>query len=308
MLNILTWKWKSDKPYRSKFGPETVNILKQCVKRHYKKPHRFVCITDDPKGLDPDIKVVPLWNLHGDIINPHGQENPSCYRRLRMFSPDAQKLFGKRFVSLDLDTVITGDLSPLWDRSEDIVLYGDTNPSTYYNGSMLLMTAGCRPQVWEDFNPKKSPLISKAAGQFGSDQGWISYKLGPGEKKWTADDGVISFRLHIRNLHGRRLPEKARVVMFHGECDPWSPLAQSLGWVKENWRYDAYASGDDIEAINVEKRIALLCNGKFINIIMLFDEDGEDTQDANEAVSFVAGYKGNFISELVSHFRRVRTN
>lgn len=302
MLNIICWKWKPKGAYRSSFGPETVNILKQMVKRHFHKPHRFICVTDDPIGIDPDVKIIPLWEEHGNIVNPHGATNPSCYRRLKLFSPDAAKLFGHRYVSLDLDCVIVKDVTPLWDRSEDIVLWGDTNPGTYYNGSMLLMTAGCRPDVWTDFNPNTSPSISKANGQFGSDQGWISYKLGPGEKKWTIDDGVVSYRIHVRNIRNKVLPPSARIVMFHGATDPWDDQASGLPWVKDNWRYDTSIK-TGIEAINMEKGIALLSNGKYVKIVMLFDINGNETDNIYRAVSFVAGYGEHFWSDLFSHFR-----
>lgn len=307
MLSVVTWKWKSATPYRSQFGPETVNILKECVKRNYHKPHRFICVTDDPKGIDSDIKVIRLWNEFADLPSPFGVGNPSCYRRLRMFGPEAKRMFGNRFVSLDLDCVVTGDLSPLWDRPEDIVLWGDTNPGTFYNGSMMLMTAGCRPQVWDDFHPEKSPKLAKAAGQFGSDQAWISYKLGPDEKKWTVNDGIYSYRIHLRTRQGRFLPKEARIVMFHGGLDPWSPQALSLNWVKDNWRYNPM-SKEGIEAVNMDRGIVLLSNGKYIKIIQMFDEEGDETEDINEAVAFVAGHQMRVWSDLFSHFRKIRTN
>lgn len=240
---ILTWKWKPFDGYRSSYGPETVNTLRSMVARHYPHPHRFVCVTDDPRGLDPRVEAIPLWNDFANVPNPHDiigglrrPKNPSCYRRLRMFHPEIATVFGKRFVSMDLDSVITGDLTPLWDRPEDIVFWGDTNPRTHYNGSMVLMTAGARPQVWTDFDPKVSPQKSKAAGCFGSDQGWISYRLGPGEAKWSKADGVYSFR---NDIIPKRLPlpGNAKVVFFHGRYDPWAHVVQQqYVWVREHYR------------------------------------------------------------------------
>jgi hypothetical protein len=125
-------------------------------------------------------------------------------------------------------------MTPIWNRPEAFVIWGDTNPQTLYNGSMILMDAGARPQVWNDFDPKKSPELARAAGNFGSDQAWISYRLGPGEAKWSRRDGVYSFRNEIQRIAGR-LPEDARIVMFHGAHDPWGPVPQKLGWVKRHW-------------------------------------------------------------------------
>jgi hypothetical protein len=235
MLSIVCWKWKPAKGYRSEFSAETVNVLRRMVERHYDAPHRFICVTDDPAGIGPDVEVVPLWKEFADLPSPHGQGNPSCYRRLRMFAPDIAAVLGKRFVSLDLDCVITGNCRPLWDRAEPICLWGDTNPSTFYNGSMILMTAGVRPQVWDRFDPLTSPAQATKAGQFGSDQAWISHCLGPKEARWTKRDGVYSYRNHI----GARgsLPADARIVMFHGHSDPWQSSVQAKhSWVKAHYR------------------------------------------------------------------------
>jgi len=235
--SVVVWKWKPHAGYRSVFGPETVNVMRRMVQRHYAGSPRFICVTDDPSGLDEGIETVALWNDYAHVENPHGHpRNPSCYRRLRAFHPDIGAVFGDRFVTLDLDAVVTGDLTPLFDRDEDFVIWGDTNKFTYYNSSLFVMTAGARPQIWTDFDPAESPQASKRAGQFGSDQGWISYRLGPGEARFTRADGVYSYRNEVANNGGSNLPPDARVVFFHGQVDPWEPSGQRLAWVREHWQ------------------------------------------------------------------------
>lgn len=234
-MTFVTWKWLPAKGYRSAFGPETVNTLARMVARHYSAAHRFLCVTDQSDGIDPSVEVIPAWNDFADLPSPSGGRNPSCYRRLRMFSRDIGAVFGTRFVSMDLDLVITGDLRPVVDRPEEIVLYGDTNPRTFYNGSLILMSAGARPQVWDDFDPVSSPKASKAAGHHGSDQGWISHRLGPKEAKWTKADGVYSYRNDIQHS-GNTLPGNAKVVVCHGEHDPWGSHMQRLPWVQGSYQ------------------------------------------------------------------------
>jgi hypothetical protein len=234
-LTVATFKWQPPPGYRSIFGPKTVNVLRRMVARFYPQPHRFVCITDDPDGLDAGIEVVPIWPDYANLPSPHGNKNPSCYRRLKLFSPDIESVLGRRFVSLDLDCVIVGDLTPLWHRDEDFVIWGDyTNPKTIYNGSMMLHTAGARRQVWDRFDPRTSPAESKNAGAWGSDQGFISYCLGPHEARWTKADGVYSYRNEIVPNRFQK-PDNARIVFFHGRVDPWSPEAQGVDWIREAW-------------------------------------------------------------------------
>jgi hypothetical protein len=233
---VLCWRWAPQPGYRSSFGPETVNTLRAMVARHYHRPHRFVCVTDDTAGIDPRVEVMADAADFAGLASPHGRKNPSCYRRLRMFQPDIARQFGARFVSLDLDLVLTGDMTPVWDRPEPIVLFGDTNPQpgSHYNGSMILMTAGCRPFVWTEFDPLRSPDQALQGRCWGSDQGWLSYRLGAGEAKFTRADGVYSYRNDLKPT-GSRLPAGAKAVVFHGADDPWGETAQRLPWVREHY-------------------------------------------------------------------------
>jgi hypothetical protein len=232
---VVTWLWQQ-KDYRSVYGPSQVNTLRRQVARHYPHQHRFICVTNMRQGLDPEVEVLPDFGDFVGLESPHGNHRPSCFRRLRIFHPDAAQLFGQRYVSMDLDTVITGALLPVWHRPEPIVMWGNTNRTTHYNGSMVLKSAGVGSEVWTEFNPRTSPHIAKASGNFGSDQGWMSYRLGPGLPMWSQADGVYSYRNHIATT-GNKLPENARIVFFHGRVDPWTETAQKLcPWIREHYR------------------------------------------------------------------------
>lgn len=233
MLSVVTWKWTTP-GYHSQFTASHVNTLARMVGRHYAKPHRILCVTDDPFGIDRAVEIVPMLSVFGDLMNPHGPAYPSCYRRLLMFSPWASETLGRRFVSLDLDCVVTGDLSPLFDCSADFAMWKDPLNTGQYNPSLLLMTAGARPQVWDDFDPARSPAAARAAGFKGSDQAWISHRLGRDERTFDPADGVYSYRAHLKGK--RELPANARLVVFHGAVDPWDDEAQQLPWVKAQWQ------------------------------------------------------------------------
>lgn len=243
---VVTWKWKPRPGYRSKFESEHVNVLRAMVARHYRRPHRFVCVTDDPEGLDPRVEALPIPDLWGNVQNPSWPNGPSCYRRLHMFAADVDQWLGRRFVSMDLDAVVVGDLEPLWDRPEDVVLWSDPlfTPRGMYCGSMVLLTAGAYPRVHDSFDPEDSPRKTHAAGCLGSDQGWISYTLGPRMPCWTTADGVYSFWVHLEGKGQRPprpprrdLPHDARVVFFHGRRDPWhADVQDEFPWVREHWR------------------------------------------------------------------------
>jgi hypothetical protein len=103
---------------------------------------------------------------------------------------------------------------------------------------MWMMDAGARAAVWEKFNqnPEKAVAKARGAGFYGSDQAWMCYALGPLENRWTADDGVFSYRTHVKN-DGGLLPKGARVVFFQGHYDPWHPrVIQQCPWIKDHYR------------------------------------------------------------------------
>lgn len=244
MLEVVCWKWKPPRGYRSHFGPETVNVLRRMVQRNLSLPHRFSCITDDAEGIDPEVRIIPLWDDFAQVPNPSSPRNPTCYRRLKMFSPEAKDLIGEKIVSMDLDVVITGDLTPLFDHDHDFAIWGGqtVNPNgrgpvyNWFNGSLMMLKAGTRTKVWTDFDPKTSPAKAHQAGCRGSDQGWISYCLGRSEKTWGRADGVLSYRNHILP-EGGKLPAGARIVAFHGQYDPWMPhVQQRTPWIARHYQ------------------------------------------------------------------------
>ncbi|MFN3494899.1 MAG: glycosyltransferase, partial [Hydrogenophaga sp.] len=53
-VNVLCIKWGK------KYGPEYVNKLHNMVRRNLKRPFRFVCLTDDTHGIDPQSEVQPI--------------------------------------------------------------------------------------------------------------------------------------------------------------------------------------------------------------------------------------------------------
>lgn len=235
-MNFVCFKWTPAPGYRSKFGPDTVNTAWSMIARNYDGPARLFCVTDDPHGISAEVTVVPLWDTFAHMKSPHGIAYPSCYRRLPAFGDAAGKIFGPRFVMLDLDVVVTGLLNPLFDIDDDFKIWGDTARGTPYNGSLVYMLAGARRQVFDTFDPIESPKKGRALGYIGSDQAWIGACLGPGEKKWTSRDGVFSFRNEIQR-QGGQLPPGARIVIFHGAVDPWQPTARAqYRWIREHYR------------------------------------------------------------------------
>ena len=181
-------------------------------------PHRIACVTDTPKGIDKSITIItPPRDFEG--ITPRwGPSKPNCYRRLSMFRRDAADIFGERFVCMDLDCVIGGQLDPLFDRPEDLVLYKGTQQERPYNGSMMLIRAGCRPVVYEKFDQRGANVSGDIF--VGSDQAWLAFILGRKEKVWSERDGVYWYGGVHYKVRDRKTPP--RLLFFPGKIKPWT--------------------------------------------------------------------------------------
>ncbi len=225
MLTCLVWFWVQPEG-RTRYEPLHIQIWRDMVKRHLSMPHRLAVVTNEDIQID-GIEIIRPPSAFEDVRIPSWPEHrPQCLRRLVMFRPDAAQWFGERFVCMDLDCVIGGPLDPLFDTDADFKMAVGTARNRPYNGSMMLLKAGARPQVYETFTHKGAI----AAGQkfVGSDQSWIAHCLGPNEAKWDERDGL--------NYHG--LPRPAyvprRVTFFPGNRKPWDYTAEP--WVSRNYR------------------------------------------------------------------------
>lgn len=233
MISFVTWKW-SVPGYARQFTPEHVNILAAMIRRNYAKPHRFICVTDDSSGLDAAVETMPPPVTFAELSNPQGARFPSCYRRLWNFSREASVL-GERILALDIDVVITADLTPLVERDDDFVSWTDARFGWHkVPGGIYLLRTGAYPEVWETFDPSSSPQIAARAGCKGSDQAWMSYKLHPAKAAWTIDDGLYSMKWLPK---AAPLPSGVRVVSTPGDLKPWSPVLQAMyPWIRKHWR------------------------------------------------------------------------
>lgn len=256
MLTFVTWLWsgKTMGSKRSDYVADHVNRLASMIRRNTTLPHEIVCVTDMPEGIDPSVRIVPMW--------PDLREYGRCYRRLKVFDPAIRKVLGPRIVSIDLDTVITGNIDHLFTRPEPFVIWGDRSQvdaaqGTPYCGSLFMLDIGYRPEVFTEFNPEIALNLRKTRGWVGSDQAWLGHMI-PAAPVWKKADGIYSFRLDIQIrvplrqkgfVAGRReaaparlfrsgeLPANACIVFFHGHEDPsQTHLHVQHKWIVTHWR------------------------------------------------------------------------
>lgn len=233
-VSVVTWKWGTQ------FGPEYVNRLSSMLKRHLHMPFRFHVITDNPIGIDEDICQHPIFHKHENMK----AGNRSCFRRLQIFSRDMLEPFGSRILQLDLDMVITADVTSLFDRPDPLVLVEQNRHQrrVTYNPSMLLMDTGILHDMWERFDrlPNETWQTAKSHGWNCSDMSVINDYLDQHQAipraTWRLDEGVISYWREVKRDGKGDLPAGARVVLFYGHQNPSdAPIQAKSPWILEHW-------------------------------------------------------------------------
>ncbi len=235
-LSILCWKWRGPSGFRSEYTAEHVNILFAMLKRHLTIPFRLFCVTDDAAGISEDVIPWPIWDKPVVKVDP---KKPNCYRRLRMYSREAREWWGDRILSIDLDCVIASNIDTIVSRDVDFCAW--YKRGVPYQGGLVLHRTGTRPQLWEQFDPIKSPALGRSRGYCGSDQAWVSAKLPHGEAVWTPEShGILSFKAHLRNdPHYKAtglLPKGTTIVFFHGTPKPFDPGMDQHAFIREHYR------------------------------------------------------------------------
>lgn len=274
MTTFILWKWQDDK-WQSKYNAEHVHIAADMIRRNYHKPHRIVCITDDATGIRNDIEIMPMWK--------HAAEFGHCYRRLFAFSQEFAEMMSGKIVSVDLDCVITGDLTELIDSVDKFAIMKDFQPPQPYNGSFWVLKTGSLPQVWDRFiaNPEQMIENAKKAGYCACDQAAMAYILGTNQRVLDESDGFYSYKYAIKRNHGGKLPKNAKFIAFHGKPEVTDDEPQKLEWVRYYYRQSKRSSANT-------KRAIIIGGGK--NVWQEFNDLGSVKDDAAIIAINDAGY------------------
>jgi hypothetical protein len=232
-LNVVCIKWGT------KFSPEYVNNLFRGVRRHLTLPHRFVCLTDDPRGIDPGVEIKPLTD-----------GLPGWWNKLTLFKPQPYDLTGT-ILFFDLDMIVIRSIDPLARYPGEFLAVLATESQTEYWSGFLRFPVGRYARLWELFEPRREEVIREIYG----DQDWINACAGERHGRgaqsqkarllWpeiTPERSLIEplprswFSSYKRDLKGQedRLSEDTRVIVFHGV-----PMVHEVDWVLKYWRGDA---------------------------------------------------------------------
>jgi uncharacterized Rossmann fold enzyme len=183
-------------------GAEYVNTLHTMVKTYLSLPHRFVCFTDDPIGLNEGIEVEAL------PVNLEGWMNKLYLFKRGVFTEG-------RVLFLDLDTTLCGRIDKIAQYDGEFAMLRDFYRPDGYGSGLMAWQAGFGSEIWERYETAGFPIVQ------GGDQAFIDqvfektdYKpdvlqdLFPGQ--------IVSYKVHCT----MEVPVDANIVCFHGNPRP----------------------------------------------------------------------------------------
>jgi len=225
----------------TKYSSEYVNKLYNMVKRNCTLDVEFVCLTDNPKDINPNVTILTL---------PDGIEGWWC--KPYIFSNDLP-LKGT-VLYMDLDVVIARNIDHLFAFCPDdwCVIRDFTRkmrPSWQkYNSSIIRFKSGQLNHFWNDFKEDQTAIQRR----FHGDQDWL-YDVATRTKNPASlfpDNWILSWKWEIRNTRdfkpggargSRKLrtiehvtpPNECCITVFHGEPNPENCEDP---WVVNNWK------------------------------------------------------------------------
>ena len=216
-----------------RYSARYVNVLCHSVRRNLSFRHRFVCLTDNAKGLDEDIETFPLI----EMPVPKGHRRHP-WRKLMAFSPqlsEEYKIHG-RVLFLDLDLVITGNLNDLFLCPGRFLIIRDWRRNFRLrkalgictivgNTSVYRFEAGGQSQIWRNY--MKDP--QGACDDYPNEQTFVTrYAKG---LQFLPQEWCVNFKRQImpswflRGVRMARLPKDSRIVVFNGTPKPHEVIA-----------------------------------------------------------------------------------
>lgn len=237
-INVICMKWGS------RYDPTYVNRLRNMVRRNLNLKHRFICFTDDSRGIETDIEIKPL----PDVRVPVGSEW-SWQNKLGIFAQPLSDITGS-VLWLDLDVVIVGQLDSFFQLPGPFRIIREyrTRPEEQHgNSSVFRFEAGAYPNVLKAF--LADPLGVRS--RFEGDQEFISSIFKP--LSFWPEEWCPSFRRHcmyrtpLCYLLRPRIPPGAKIIVFHGFPKPPDAArgyfrfrslkyCHPTPWIKEHWR------------------------------------------------------------------------
>ena len=248
------------------YAPDYVNVLASAVRNNLSGEYRFVCFTDDSEGISPEVEALPIPEMGLSLDNFRF----GAWPKISLFKPDLYDLSG-RALFIDLDSMICGDLAPMFDQPGALVMIEEwsrpidrlkINRPIRGASGVIAFEIGTLGHIYDEFvsHPEHWTSTIRNDQRFMWQQ---QEKVTFWPKPW-----VISFKRHLlyppavnRVLPPRKPPRDARILAFHGRPRPaelvpdchqtwgdfWRAGRGAVHWFREYWLSNG--GSEKVEAI-----------------------------------------------------------
>ena len=231
-----------------------VNVLYRAVRANLTGPFRFVCLTDDTDGLDPEVETFAIPDMGLD----DGQWKKGCWAKLSVFKKDLYGIEG-RCLFVDLDSVVAGPLDDLFTHPGEVIVLdvsdnwkaGRKVAEPMAGTGYFAFTAGAHPELLDRFIANPEGMVAK----YRIEQIYLQGELPDDAMAFWPHAWAPSFKYHLRQPLGAGIllppkapPPESRIVAFHGEPRPidlvrpgWWGIPPHIGrgrvaWMVDYWR------------------------------------------------------------------------
>jgi hypothetical protein len=244
-----------------KFGTlydvEYVNNLYEAVLRNTSSSLRFFCVTDDRKGLKPQIEAIdlrkePYHDRMFELMMSNSWRAP--FQKIGLHRPDLIPDLDGPLIFFDLDVLVIGDVDKIRDYAPGKLCMRrtwDQRPDSGHlgHGSVVKFEPLRHGYIWQEMvdDPDRAMTVSR-----GHDQIYISRTADQhGDFSPLPDSWIASFKYECRPtrplnlLLQPRKPPDALVICFHGRpkmreaingyrSDPLHST-RAAKWLREAW-------------------------------------------------------------------------
>lgn len=208
----------------TKYPASEVNRLYRALLRVSEGPFTLCCVTDDPQGIQPEVRVLPIPDLPviGNEVMNRG------WRKLSLFSPAMRSQIGGQVLYLDLDVILLKSLDDFFLRDSPFAVIRDYKRFRWRNRrtgntSVFLYDAARDYGVYDRLMEYGESVRQRFRNEqeFLTDVMWRQGLL----KYWPAA-WCVSYKYHCIPAFPFSLwrepaaPPDARVLVFHGRPKP----------------------------------------------------------------------------------------
>ncbi len=245
---VICMKWGT------KYGAEYVNRLYNMVSRHLSLPFQMVCLTDNPEGIDSNVKCYPIPELQFPQSVPTNLPERG-WKKLTTFKPELYDLKGIALF-LDIDIVIVDNIDCFFTYQaayeDSVVIIRDWKKPWRMVGNSSVYRFKVGQNTYPNLLANFEQNFDTIRGQVRHEQAYLSnYLREHHHLEYWDKDWCVSFKYQcvqpfpLSLVVPPKLPAGAKMVIFHGEVNPpdaivgrsgkWYRKVLPTPWIKDYW-------------------------------------------------------------------------